>query len=163
MAGTNIATATGMEYRTRKVVKPADLNPLNALFGGRLLAWVDEECLIYCGCQLQHTRLVTKYISEINFVSPAHQSDVIEIGVETVTVGRTSITVRCEARNRDTQQLILSIDNIVFVALNSKGKPTMHKLARMEHETRRPNWARPGLLDRVRRRPTDAADEQNQW
>ena len=130
-----------MEFRTRKVVKPADLNPMNALFGGRLLAWVDEECLIYCGCQLQHTRLVTKYMSEINFVSPAHQSDVVEIGVETLAVGRTSISVRCEARNRDTREKILSIEKIVFVALNSRGKPTKHKMARMEHEMRRRNWA----------------------
>ena len=123
-----------MEFRTRKVVKPADLNPMNALFGGRLLAWVDEECLIYCSCQLQHTRLVTKYISEINFVSPAHQSDVVEIGVEKVAVGRTSITVRCEVRNRGNQEKILSIDKIVFVALNSKGEPAMHNLACMGNE-----------------------------
>ena len=61
-----------MDFRTRKVVKPGDLNPMNALFGGRLLEWVDEECFIYCGCQLKHTRLVTKFISEINFASPAH-------------------------------------------------------------------------------------------
>ena len=131
-----------MEFRTRKVVKPGDLNPLNALFGGRLLEWVDEECLIYCGCQLKHTRLVTKYISEINFVSPAHQNDVIEIGVETVAVGRTSITVRCEVRNRDTRERILAIDKIVFVALNSRGKPTMHKLARQEHDMRRRTWTK---------------------
>jgi len=148
-----------MEFRTRKVVKPADLNPMNSLFGGRLLAWVDEECLIYCGCQLQHTRLVTKYISEINFISSAQQSDVVEIGVETKAVGRTSITVSCEVRNRGTRETILRIDKIVFVALNSKGKPTMHKLARMEHELRRPNWARPGLLRRLKRQPEIAAKD----
>ncbi len=130
-----------MEFRTRKVVKPGDLNPLNALFGGRLLEWVDEECLIYCGCQLKHTRLVTKYISEINFVSPALQNDVVEIGVDTVSVGRTSITVRCEVRNRDTREMILAIDKIVFVALNSKGKPTVHTRAREEQNLRRPSWA----------------------
>lgn len=150
-----------MEFRTRKVVKPADLNPMDALFGGLLLAWVDEECLIYCGCQLQHTRLVTKYISEINFVSPALQSDVIEIGVDTVAVGRSSITVRCEVRNRDTQKIILSIEKIIFVALDSKGKPTMHKMARMEHELRRPTlWARTGLLFWRKNQPETIQDKQ---
>lgn len=148
-----------MEFRTRKVVKPEDLNPMNALFGGRLLAWVDEECLIYCGCQLQHTRLVTKYMSEISFVSPAHQGDVVEIGVATVAVGRTSITVRCEARNRDTQEKILSIDKIVFVALNSKGKPTVHKMARMEHAARRPNWAGGGVLRWLKNPPGKTVTE----
>lgn len=147
-----------MEYRTRKVVKPSDLNPMNALFGGRLLAWVDEECVIYCGCQLQHTRLVTKYMSEINFVSPAHQSDVVEIGVETVSLGRTSITVRCEVRNRDTQSTILSIEKVVFVALDAKGKPIMHKLARLEHDQRKRGWAGAGFFGRLAGRNLESAN-----
>lgn len=130
-----------MEFRTRKVVKPGDLNPLNTLFGGRLLEWVDEECLIYCGCQLQHTKLATKYVSEINFLRPARQTDVIEIGVETVEVGQSSITVRCEVRHKESRELILAVDKIVFVALNSRGKPIVHRLARKAAEPRRPSWA----------------------
>jgi len=131
-----------MEFRTRKVVKPGDLNPLNTLFGGRLLEWVDEECLIYCGCQIQHTLLATKYISEINFLRPARQNDVIEIGLETVNVGRTSITVRCEVRDKESHDLILAIDKIVFVALNSRGKPIVHRLAYQCAESPDPAWAR---------------------
>ena len=131
-----------MEFRTRKVVKPGDLNPLNTLFGGRLLEWVDEECLIYCGCQMEHTRLATKYISEINFLRPAQQNEVVEIGVATVAVGRTSITVRCEVREKDSQELILAIDKIVFVALSSRGKPIVHNLARRESGPAESVWAR---------------------
>ena len=130
-----------MEFRTRKVVKPGDLNPLNTLFGGRLLEWVDEECLIYCGCQLKHTNLATKYISEIDFRGPARQNDVIEIGVETISIGRTSITCRCEVRHKDTHELILAIQKIVFVALNHKGKPIVHRLARQARHPQRPAWA----------------------
>ena len=130
-----------MEFRTRKVVKPGDLNPLNTLFGGRLLEWVDEECLIYCGCQLQHTRLATRFMSEINFVRAARQNDVIEIGLETVAVGKTSITVRCEVRDREFHDLILAIDKIVFVALNSRGQPIKHRLAREQSRVPQPTWA----------------------
>jgi len=146
-----------MEFRTRKVVKPGDLNPLNTLFGGRLLEWVDEECLIYCGCQLRHTRLATKYISEINFVRAAHQNDVIEIGLETVKVGRTSITVRCEVRDKESHEMILAIDRIVFVALNSRGKPIVHRLAREEARNRAQSRQRPGLRGWLRTRYRDAA------
>ena len=32
-----------MKFHTRKWVKPEDLNPNGTLFGGRLLAWIDEE------------------------------------------------------------------------------------------------------------------------
>lgn len=117
-----------MIFRTRKVVKPSDLNPLNTLFGGRLLEWVDEECAIFCGCQLGTSGLATKFMSEINFRRPAAQGDVVEIGVETVAIGRTSITVRCEVRDKDTGDLILEIARVVFVALDRKGRPIPHRL-----------------------------------
>lgn len=145
-----------MEFRTRKVIKPGDLNPLNTLFGGRLLEWVDEECLIYCGCQMRHTRLATKYISEINFKRPARQNDVIEIGVETVAVGKTSITVRCEVREKDSREMILGIDKIVFVALNSRGKPIMHRLARDERAAEA-GWPRSAWSGWFNRKTRNAA------
>ena len=150
-----------MEFRTRKVIKPGDLNPLNTLFGGRLLEWVDEECLIYCGCQMEHTRLATKYMSEINFMRPARQNEVIQIGVAKVGVGRTSITVRCEVRVKETHEMILAIDRIVFVALNSRGRPIVHRLARKENRLPDPVWARapwPRWLRRRQAQPEDAAD-----
>jgi acyl-CoA hydrolase len=32
-----------MRFHTRKWIKPEDLNPNGTLFGGQLLAWIDEE------------------------------------------------------------------------------------------------------------------------
>lgn len=58
-----------MNFHTRKWVKPEDLNPNGTLFGGSLLRWIDEEAAIYAIIQLGNQRVVTKYISEINFVS----------------------------------------------------------------------------------------------
>ena len=57
-----------MRFHTRKWVKPEDLNPNGTLFGGRLLEWIDEEAALYTmHAQLENSRIVTKYISEINF------------------------------------------------------------------------------------------------
>ena len=42
-----------MKYYSRKWVKPEDLNANETLFGGRLLAWIDEEAVIYAMCQLE--------------------------------------------------------------------------------------------------------------
>jgi len=83
-----------LKFRTRKLVKPEDLNARNTLFGGRLMSWIDEECAIYCACQMQTPLIVTKYISEMNFLTPAFQGDVIEIGVDTIAIGRSSLTVQ---------------------------------------------------------------------
>jgi len=68
-----------MQYRTRKLVKPGDLNGENTLFGGRLMEWLDEECAIYAICQLESTKLRTKIIGEIDFKAAAHQGEVIEM------------------------------------------------------------------------------------
>jgi acyl-CoA hydrolase len=36
-----------MRFHTRKWIKPEDLNPNGTLFGGQLLAWIDEELALY--------------------------------------------------------------------------------------------------------------------
>ena len=54
-----------MEFRTRKLIKPEDLNAGHTLFGGQLLKWIDEEAAIYAMCQLNNQRVTTKFMSEI--------------------------------------------------------------------------------------------------
>lgn len=116
-----------MRFYSRKWVKPEDLNPNGSLFGGQLLSWVDEEAAIFAMCQLGKDRhLVTKFMSEINFVSSARQGDVIEMGVEVTACGRSSVTLRAEVRNKITKQTIISIDRIVFVNLDDEGRPAPH-------------------------------------
>ena len=115
-----------MEFRTRKLVKPEDLNAGGSLFGGQLLKWIDEEAAIYAMCQLDNQKVTTKFMSEIDFISPARLGDVIEIGIEMVQIGVTSITFRCEARVKQTEKTIITIDKIVFVNLDDKLRPTPH-------------------------------------
>jgi acyl-CoA hydrolase len=115
-----------MKYRTRKLVKPGDLNPRRTLFGGQVLKWIDEEAAIFAICQLGSPNIVTKAMSEINFVSTAFLGDIIEFGMELVKVGTTSITIACDVRNKITKQSIIRIDKIVFVLLDENGKPTPH-------------------------------------
>ncbi len=115
-----------MNFHTRKWVKPEDLNPNGTLFGGSLLKWIDEEAAIYAIIQLGSQRVVTKLISEINFVSSARQSDIIELGITATDFGRTSITMRCEVRNKITRKSILTIDKMVFVNLGEDGQPAPH-------------------------------------
>ena len=112
-----------MNYHTRKWIKPEDLNANHTLFGGKLLQWIDEEAALYSIIQLENPKTVTKYISEINFVNSARQGDIIEIGIEVVNFGRTSLTLSCEVRNKMTHQTIITIDKIVFVSLDENGNP----------------------------------------
>ena len=118
-----------MIYHTRKLVKPEDLNAGGTLFGGTLLRWIDEEAAIYVMCQLDSRNIVTKYMSEINFISPALTGDVVEIGFETLKFGRSSITVKCIARVKQSKKTIITIDQIVFVHLNENLKPSPHGIS----------------------------------
>jgi len=115
-----------MNFHTRKWVKPEDLNPNGTLFGGSLLKWIDEESAIYAICQLDNKRVVTKYMSEINFLSSAVQGDIIEMGIVATQFGTTSITLFCEVRNKITRQSILTIDKIVFVNIDENFNPVPH-------------------------------------
>jgi acyl-CoA hydrolase len=115
-----------MRFYSRKLIKPGDLNANNTLFGGALLRWIDEEAGIYAMTKLLSPRVVTKYMSEINFVSTAKQGDVIEIGLAFEKIGTTSITFKCEVRNVFSKKTIISIEKIVFVKVDKQGKPEPH-------------------------------------
>lgn len=115
-----------MNYRTRKLIKPGDLNARGTLFGGQLLKWIDEEAAIFTICQLGNKNIVTKLMSEIDFVRTAEVGDIIEIGMEVVKFGTTSITIKCDVRNKNTKESIITIDRIVFVLLDDNGVPNPH-------------------------------------
>ena len=122
-----------MRFHTRKWVKPEDLNPNGTLFGGKLLAWIDEELALYSIIQLENSRVVTKYMSEINFRSSAKQGDIIEIGIDVVKFGNSSLTLKCEARNMMTRETIITIDFTTMVSLGDDGKPKPHGKTQIEY------------------------------
>lgn len=115
-----------MEFYSRKLIKPENLNARDTLFGGALLSWIDEEAGIYAMTKLETNNVVTKYISEIDFVSSAQKGDVIEIGLGFKKIGRTSISFSCEVRNIFTKQSIIKIENIVFIKVDENGRPEPH-------------------------------------
>lgn len=115
-----------MNFYSRKLIKPEDLNPGNTLFGGSLLRWIDEEAAIFAICQLNTDKVVTKFISEINFVSSAGKGDIIEMGMEVISFGTSSITFKCVVRNKFNKQIIVTIDKIVFVHVDENGRPKPH-------------------------------------
>ena len=122
-----------MIFHTRKMVKPGDLNPNGTLFGGRLLEWIDEEAALYAVIQLESKRLVTKYMSEINLVSAAVVGDIVEIGIEVVKFGNSSLVLECEVRNKLTRKTIIKVAQIIMVNLDENGIPAAHGKTKIEY------------------------------
>lgn len=96
------------------------------------MEWIDEECALYSIIQLENPRTVTKYISEINFQNSAREGDIVEIGIEVLKFGTTSLTLRCEVRNKMTHHCIISIDKIIMVTLDENGQPKPHGKTKIE-------------------------------
>ncbi|PCE64325.1 acyl-CoA thioesterase [Sediminicola luteus] len=122
-----------MRFHTRKWVKPEDLNANGTLFGGKLLAWIDEEAALYSIIQLENKKVVTKYMSEIDFKSSAKEGDIVEIGIEPVKFGKTSLVLDCEVRNKMTRESIIRVANIVMVNLGEDGEPKPHGKTQIEY------------------------------
>lgn len=139
-----------MVVKNRRLVKPEDLNPRGTLFGGRLLEWIDEEAAIFTICQLGTENIVTKLMSEINFVSPAKSGDVVEIGMEVVKIGRTSITLKCQVLNKNTKNEIITIDKMVFVSVDENGKSTPHFAIRKKEKAELIETLRKGFEDKFK-------------
>jgi acyl-CoA hydrolase len=116
------------EYRhvVRKWVKPEDLNQHSALFGGRVLQWLDEEAAIIAVAQLGTRSVVTRYMSEVSFVARAERGDLLELDYRVVAFGRTSMTLSCRVENAVTGQEVLTMDRIVFVAVDENGNAFAH-------------------------------------
>ena len=121
-----------MRFHTRKWIKPEDLNANGTLFGGKLLAWIDEEAALYAIVQLENAKVVTKYMSEINFTSAAKQGDIVEIGIDVVKFGRSSLVLKCEVRNMMTRATIITIENITMVNLGDDEKTKSHGKTKIE-------------------------------
>ena len=114
-----------------------------SLFGGSLLKWIDEEAAIYAIIQLGSHSVVTKLISEIDFVPSARQGDLIEMGLVATRFGNTSLTMRAQVRNMITRKSILSIDRIVFVSVGETGQPDPHGYSSIAYERDRMPFGHP--------------------
>ena len=54
------------------------------------------------------------------------KGDVVEIGMQTLDIGKTSCTLTCEVRSLHADKVVLTIDRIVYVRVNKYGLPKGH-------------------------------------
>ena len=114
-----------MELISTYYCKASQVGYHGNLFGGRMLAWLDEAGVSFA-CQACDTpRMVTKYISAVTFEKPVRPGQIIKIYGEVLKVGNSSITVRLEARRHSvyngTQRTVCTIE-MVFVRIDGDGE-----------------------------------------
>lgn len=123
-------TLDGYVLAAQRLVMYSDLNFAARLFGGRLMAWIDEATAMAAMRIMRTKRIVTKKFGEVVFDAPGLLGDYVEIWCRAEREGVTSLTLDCRVIVRTihpevTRQICSS--SVVYVALDEAGKPTPWK------------------------------------
>lgn len=109
----------------RVIAMPADTNANGDIFGGWVLARMDQAGGI-AGVERAQGRVVTIAIEAMTFIRPVRVGDVLEVYTHIEHVGRTSMKLHIEAwaRRFMTQHHEKVTDaNFTFVAIDDEGRP----------------------------------------
>ncbi|MCB1172207.1 MAG: acyl-CoA thioesterase [Leptospiraceae bacterium] len=87
----------GYELATRHLVMEKDLNYFGNLFGGAMLAWLDEASAAYLMDKIGYANFVTLKLEDVFFKAPAKRGDALAIYCKILNTGRSSISIRTRA------------------------------------------------------------------
>lgn len=111
----------------RVIMMPRDTNPNGTIFGGLILSYIDQAGAVEVR-QHSDQRFVTVAMHEVKFLAPVLVGDLVSFYTETERIGKTSITVlvTVEAWRRDFPHETVRVTQaeVVYVVVNSKGRPT---------------------------------------
>ena len=116
-----------MELITTHIAMTKDMGVHGNLFGGIMMAWIDEAASVMA-CQVCHSpNMVTVKIDELVFQKKVKEGFLIKRLGEVAQIGRSSITMTIEARKESVysqeQDLVLST-RVTFVRIDEGGDPT---------------------------------------
>jgi acyl-CoA hydrolase len=108
------------------IVLPPDTNNLGTMFGGKLMAYIDDVAAISA---MRHSRSnsVTASMDSIDFLHPIHEGNSVCLEGFVTYTGRTSMEVMVKVIAEDLltgKRNICAISFLTFVAIDKTGKPT---------------------------------------
>ena len=115
------------ELIARHIVAVKDLGAADRLFGGVMLAWLDEAGAAFAKTKAGVSDLVTRHIEAMDFLAPGRDGDVLAIYGRIARMGRTSISVGMKVlaedpATRSSREIVNT--TFVFVAVDKWGKKT---------------------------------------
>lgn len=109
-----------------KLVLPPDTNHLQTIFGGNVLAYIDEIAAI---AAMKHSNraVVTASIDRVDFVSAARVGDVLELEAVISSTGRTSMEVYVTVHSinplLDRERKLTTESFLTMVAMDENNHP----------------------------------------
>lgn len=130
-------TPTESTFVTRKIAGPDQVNPNGTLFGGVIMAWIDEVAFMSARRYAGVPFVVTASIDNITFISPLQAGDHITLTSCVNYVGRTSMEIGVKVEHEDPYSGVrkqVTSAYLTFVALDRKGRPTEVPRLKLESE-----------------------------
>lgn len=125
-----------------RLLKYEDINGANRLFGGKLMAWIDEVAGVTARrhCEEQVT---TACIDNLQFKEPAFLGDMVVIIGRMTYIGRSSMEVRVDSYIEDIHGIRRPINRayVMMVAIDETERPKAVEFGlELKTETERIEW-----------------------
>lgn len=125
-----------------RLLKYEDINGANRLFGGKLMAWIDEVAGVTARrhCEEQVT---TACIDNLQFKEPAFLGDMVVIIGRMTYIGRSSMEVRVDSYIEDIHGIRRPINRayVMMVAIDENERPKAVEFGlELKTETERIEW-----------------------
>ena len=113
----------------RITLLPRDTNSAGTIFGGVILSYIDMAGAIEAHRTTRMDRFVTVAMREVIFHKPVFVGDLVSFYAETVSIGKTSITIRVivetERVGSTTEVVRVTEAEVVYVAVDEKRQKTL--------------------------------------
>jgi acyl-CoA thioesterase YciA len=116
------------------LVKHPQLNATKILFGGTLLAWLDEASAIYASNHMMEDSIVTAKFGGIDFKVKTEVGMVVTVWAKVIKEGKSSLTLDVVATKRSMgsrSEIDIAKTEIVFVSIGPDDKPKIWRPERL--------------------------------
>lgn len=108
-------------HQTQRLVLPSDLNQYGFLFGGRMLAWVDEASWIAATLEFPGCKFVTIAMDKVEFRHSVREGSILTIRSQLSHKGRSSVTYMVDVHSQGSDEVIFTTQ-VTFVRVDEAGK-----------------------------------------
>jgi acyl-CoA thioesterase YciA len=115
-----------MELISTHICKAGDIGVHSNMFGGNIMALIDEASAAYAAQICDTPRVVTIKIDSLIFEKPVKSGNIIKVYGEVKEFGKTSVTLYIEMRKHNVytgKQDVVTHTHIKFVRIDDEGNP----------------------------------------
>lgn len=116
-----------MKLINKKICMGKDIGIHGNVFGGLLMAWIDEAAAAFATEYCCTPNMVTLRVGELLFKKPLKVGNHLRIYGDVAHLGNTSIILNIEARKYNVysaEELVVCTTSITFVRIDEDGTPT---------------------------------------